>query len=437
VQYLPAALAGELFGSPLYWNNYIYFLAHQDYLRSYTLSTSNGVSSVAAAALTTGKLTTIGLPEISANGTTSGIVWLVRNVSGVPKLSAYDAITLFLLYDSGMAAGGRDTLGTIGHFATPTIVNGKVFAGTQTQLVTYGLFNALMPTGGNGQTGAAGTTLPTAITITATNPYTGAPISGVNVTFSDGGKGGVFGSPTGTTDGNGHASTTYKLPNTPQTITITCNSSGYATATFTESDVVGAVASISTVSGGKQSAMVGSTLPAPIVVKAKDAVGNVVSGALILFADGGAGGVFSSPNPVATTSNGQASITYTLPFKAKSITVTASNGSVSDRITESALAGPPALVNIIQGNNQSAHIHNKLSKNLIVSVTDQYGNGLPGLTVNFTDNGAGGTFSNPAPVTGSTGQVSVTYTTPGVTGTVTIDAIYGTLAPAVFTEIVD
>ncbi len=437
VQYVPNALGGELFGSPLYWNNYVYFLAHLDYLRSYSLSTTNGVSALSAAALTTGKLTTIGLPEITANGTSNGIVWLVRNVSNVPKLSAYDAVTLFLLYDSGMAAGGRDTLGTIGHFATPTIVNGKVFAGTQTQLVTYGLFNALMPTAGNGQTGAAGSTLPTAITITATNPYTGVPIPGVNVTFSDGGKGGVFGSPTGTTDSNGQASTTYKLPNTPQTITITCTSTGYAPATFTESDVVGPVASITTVSGGKQSAMVGTTLPSPIVVKAKDAVGNAILGALILFADGGAGGVFSSPNPVATASNGQASITYTLPFKAKTITVTASNGSITDRVTESALAGPPALVNIIQGNNQSAHIHNKLAKALIVSVTDQYGNGLPGLTVNFTDNGAGGTFSNPSPVTGTTGQVSVTYTTPGVTGTVTIDATYGTLAPAVFTETVD
>ena len=74
---------------------------------------------------------------------------------------------------------------------------------------------------------------------------------------------------------------------------------------------------------------------------------------------------------------------------------------------------------------------------MIVSVTDQYGNGLSGLTVNFTDNGAGGTFSNASPVTGATGQVSVTYTTPSVTGTVTIDATYGTLSPAVFTETVD
>jgi hypothetical protein len=438
VQYLPGALAKYYHASPLYWNNgstqLIYFLSHQDYLKAFSLT--NGQLSTTPAAQTTSKLTTLGLPSISSNGNTNGIVWLVRSISGVPLLSAYDANVLFLMYDSGMAAGGRDSLGTVTHFATPTVANGKVYAGTFTQLVAYGLFPALMPTAGNGQTGAAGTTLPTAITVTATNPYTHAPIPGVNVTFSDGGKGGTFGSPTGTTDVNGLASTTYKLPNTPQTITITCNSPGYATATFTESDVAGAVASISTISGAKQSGTVGTTLPAPIVVKAKDAVGNAISGALILFADGGVGGVFSSPNPVATGSTGQASVTYTLPLAAKSITVTASNGSVTDRITEMATAGPPSRVNLIQGNNQMAHIHNKLPKALIVSVTDQYGNGLPGLTVNFTDNGAGGTFSNSSPITGATGQVSVTYTTPTVTGIVTIDATYGSLAPAVFTETV-
>jgi len=84
-----------------------------------------------------------------------------------------------------------------------------------------------------------------------------------------------------------------------------------------------------------------------------------------------------------------------------------------------------------------AHINNKLPKMLIVAVEDQYNNGIPGLTVNFTDNGAGGSFSNPSPVTGSTGQASTAYTTPGQTGTVIIDAVYGTLSPAVFTETVD
>jgi hypothetical protein len=436
-QYLPGALGIYYHGSPVYFNNgndqLVYFLSHQDYLRSFTLAGG----SLTAFAQTTTKLTTYGLPTISSNGTSSGILWQVQNSAGVPLLTAYDATALFQLYNSGQATGGRDTLGTVTHFATPTVANGKVYAGTQTQLVVYGLFNKIVATAGNGQVGAAGTTLPTALSINASNPYTGAPISGVTVTFSDGGKGGIFSSPSATTDVNGNASTTYALPKTPQTITITATSTGYAPATFTESDVVGPVASISTISGAKQTGTVGTTLPLPIVVKAKDAVGNSVVGALIMFSDGGVGGVFSSPNPATTGSNGEASITYTLPFIAKAITLTASNGSVTDKITEDALAGPPALVNILQGNDQMAHINNKLPKALIVSVTDQYGNGLPGLTVNFTDNGAGGTFSSSAPVTGTTGRVSVTYTTPGVAGTVTIDASYGTLGPAVFTETVE
>jgi len=162
-----------------------------------------------------------------------------------------------------------------------------------------------------------------------------------------------------------------------------------------------------------------------------------VTGALILFNDGGSGGLFSSPNPAPTASNGEASIIYTLPSIAKGITVTASNGTVSSKISESSVAGSPALVTIVQGNNQTAHVENKLPKSIIVSVTDQYGNGLSGLAVNFTDNGAGGTFSNAAPVTNATGRVTVTYTTSAATGTVTIDASSSTLPVAVLTETVD
>jgi hypothetical protein len=434
-QYLPGGLGTYFHGSPLYWsstnNSLVYFLSHQDYLRSFSLS--NGL--LTPFAQTTSKLTTLGLPEISANGNTNGILWLVRSISTVPLLSAYDATGLFLLYDSSQAPGGRDSLGTVPHFATPTIANGKVYAGTQTQLVVYGLFPDIAATAGSGQTGAAGTTLPIALTVTATNPYTGAVIPGVNVTFSDGGKGGVFSNPTATTGSNGVATTTYTLPTTPKTVTITGSSAGFASAAFTETSVVGPVASIALVSGSKQIGTVGTTLPNPIVVKAKDAVGNLVPGASIAFTDG-VGGTFA-PNPGITGTNGQASVLYTLPTVAKALTVTASNGSVSARISESSVAASPARVNILQGNNQSAHPNNKLPKALIVSVTDQYGNGIQGLTVTFSDNGAGGTFSNSAPVTGTTGQVSVTYTTGPTKGTVTITATYSTLTPATFTETVD
>jgi hypothetical protein len=171
------------------------------------------------------------------------------------------------------------------------------------------------------------------------------------------------------------------------------------------------------------------------VVKAKDAFGNSVPNASIAFSDG-LNGTFSC-NPCSTGSTGQASVTYTLPTVAKTITVTASNGSVTLKITESAVAGPPALINIVQGNNQTAHIHNLLPKSLIVSVTDQYLNGIAGLTVTFSDGGAGGTFSTTTPITNSAGKATVTYTTPSVTGPVTITASYGSLTSAVFNETVD
>jgi len=362
------------------------------------------------------------------------MVWIVRSINGVPLLSAYDATKLFLLYDSGMAANGLDSLGTVAHFAPPTIANGHVYAGTQTQLVAYGLFPQIKPTSGSNQSGNAGSTLALPLTVTATNPYTGAPIPGITVTFADGGKLGTFSNPTAVTDSSGNASTNYTLPNKPQTLTITATSAGFSTATFTEQDNVGPVATLTVVSGGKQTGTVGTTLPLPLVVKAKDAVGNVVPNASISFVDG-AGGAFA-PNPAVTDSTGQASTAYTLPLAAKSLTVTASAGSVSVRISEQSVPGPAAMVNIVQGNNQSAHPNNRLAKALIVSVTDQYNNGITGVAVHFTDNGAGGTFTLTDPVTVAGGKATTQYTTGPNTGTVTITATYSTLPPAVFTETV-
>jgi len=256
----------------------------------------------------------------------------------------------------------------------------------------------------------------------------------VNVTFSDGGAGGSFGTPVAVTGSNGTASTTYTLPSTAKTVTISATSSGYASATFTET-AAQLVATLTVVSGGKQVGTVGTKLPLPIVLKAKDSLGKVVVGASITFSDAGLGGTFS-PNPAITGSNGQASTTYTLPTVAKSITVTGSNGSVSVRVTEQAVPGPDTAINIIQGNNQTAHPNNKLAKALIVSITDQYGNGISGLTVNFTDNGAGGTFSTTTPITNAAGKATVIYTTPAQTGTVTITASYSSLTPVNFTETV-
>jgi hypothetical protein len=295
----------------------------------------------------------------------------------------------------------------------------------------------LTPTAGNGQSGNIGSTLPSPLTVEALNPSTGTPVSGVSVTFSDGGKGGTFGTPVAITDSNGLASTTYTLPATAQTVTITATSSGFAPASFTETatSTTATVATITTVSGGKQKGTVGTPLPLPIVMKATDASGNAVVGAPITFSDGGAGGSFSA-NPVTTDSSGQATVSYTLPTAPKTITITGSNGAVSNVTTAQSVAGAAATISIVLGNNQSALPHKKLAKALGVSVTDQFANKVAGATVTFTDNGAGGTFSSTTAVTSASGQASVTYTTGANAGTVSIKASTGTVTPVTFTETV-
>jgi adhesin/invasin len=253
------------------------------------------------------------------------------------------------------------------------------------------------------------------------------------VAFSDGGKGGTFGTPTAVTGTNGTASSTY-TPQTVGAITVTASSFAYTSATLTETGTP-LVTTLTDVSGGKQSGTVGTTLPLPIVMKAKNASGQAVSGAPITFTDGGLGGAFS-PNPGITGSNGQASTTYTLPTVAKTITVTGTDGSVHVNATETSVPGPAKTLAIVSGNHQTGTHGTALAKKLVVSVVDQYNNPISGVTVTFTDNGSGGTFSTKTPVTGTNGQASVTYTCGSQAGVVTINASTSTLGPVTFTETV-
>jgi hypothetical protein len=286
---------------------------------------------------------------------------------------------------------------------------------------------------GNNQSGQVSTVLPTALAVLATN--NGSPVSGLSITFNDGGAGGTFGTPTAVTGSNGIASSTYTLPSTTKTITVTATATGYTSANFTETSTP-AVATITVVSGGKQVGTVGTVLPLPIMVKAKNSLGTIIVGAPITFAAGTLNATFS-PNPAITGSNGQASTTVTLPTSAKTFTVTATDSPATVNITEQSVAGPATAFTIVQGNNQSAHPNTIFAKKLIVLLADKYGNGISGVTVTFTDNGAGGTFSTTTPVTTSNGQASVSYTAGPNKGTVTINASTSTLGPVIFTETVN
>jgi len=154
--------AGGYFATGAYWQGaratYVYYAGADptalerdgamlgDSLRLYTLQ--NGVFNPPTSVSQSPESFLNGAtPAISANGTTNGIVWLVERrdrlvikPGSLPAfLHAYDAINVATeLYNSEMNAM-RDTAGPAAKFVVPTITDGKVYFGTQTELDVYGL----------------------------------------------------------------------------------------------------------------------------------------------------------------------------------------------------------------------------------------------------------------------------------------------------------
>ncbi len=139
--------ASGMFSVPAFWNETIYLCGQVDTLQAFPLS--NGV--LASSTPSSVSPETIqfpgSTPSVSANGSANGIVWIIDSSMYAPApvgmglgpavLHAYDATNLGTeLYNTSQVAG--DTAGDAVKFTVPTIANGKVYIGTQTELDVYG-----------------------------------------------------------------------------------------------------------------------------------------------------------------------------------------------------------------------------------------------------------------------------------------------------------
>ena len=423
--------SGELMASPAYWNGVVYFYPDGAPIQAFQVT--NGSAPLVPMAQSSKKYVGAHAPSVSANGNTSGILWLLSG----NNLVAMDAVSLAQLYTSGQA-GTRDKLPKVGHFATQTIANGKVYVATQNSLEVFGLFHIMSVAGGNNQTAQVLTSLPAPLQISTTDPYNGQPIAGVTITFSDGNKGGTFNPTSATTDSNGNASTTYTFPKKSGAYTLTATAANFGSVTATETATPAAASTLITYSGARQTAAAGTVLPNALAVQARDAYNNPVPGISVTFSSNH-GGVLT-PGSTSTNASGLASTLFQLPTIVVKSTVTASaQGLKSATLVEFSVAGPAASIAVQDGNGQSAAAGSTLPDPLTVLVTDQYGNPVSGASVFFDDGGAGGVFlgANPG-TTGNNGTFSQTYMLPPVEGTVTITAtVPGVSSPAVFTEVAD
>jgi hypothetical protein len=124
------------YGSPAYWNGSVYFSGVNDSVKAFAIANGQLTGP------TSKSPTTYGFPgaspTVSASDSTNGIVWVIEPIKSI--LHAYDATNLGNeLYNSTQASGARDSMGSNVKFAPPTVVNGKVYVGTKTAVVVYGL----------------------------------------------------------------------------------------------------------------------------------------------------------------------------------------------------------------------------------------------------------------------------------------------------------
>ena len=417
-------LPGYGTGAPAYWNGRVYVTPGTGSVAQ-AYAVKDGLLHLAAQS---SYIPGYGHAFITSNLNNNGILW-----SPTPRgVIALDANTLKRLYDTKQ---DKKQPPPLVHFPMPIVANGRMYLGTTTNLMVYGLLSSLSVKRGSGQRAVVATTLPVPLQVQIIDHYTGKAISGVTVTFSDGGEGGSFSNRTFVTDDTGTASTKYTLPTKVGSYTITASATTYQPATLSETAVVGKATTLLYGGGSGQTAPVLTTLPKALGIVAEDQFGNLVAGVAVTFSDGGAGGTFSA-NPVITNAKGLASVSYTTSTKAGKVTVTASASCCASKtFSETVTAGAAAAIAVVSGNNQTGPVSTLLPKSLVSQVTDQYNNPVSGVSVTYSDGGAGGSFSTNPVTTDVHGNATVGYTTPSVAGKVTIQAtVVGVSSPAIFTE---
>lgn len=129
-----------VYTTPAYWNGRVYFIGNTDVVKQFNYSNGTLGSSPAAKGSHTYGYPGAN-PTISANGTSNGILWAVEKTSsGTAVLHAYDATNVAKELYSSATNASRDSAGTAVKFVVPTVANGKVYVGTTSKLVVYGLF---------------------------------------------------------------------------------------------------------------------------------------------------------------------------------------------------------------------------------------------------------------------------------------------------------
>lgn len=163
------------------------------------------------------------------------------------------------------------------------------------------------------------------------------------------------------------------------------------------------------VSGNDQTALVGQELEEEIVVRVLAAAGEPVRGALVLWEAGPDAGEVRARQE-RTAADGTARAVWKLGTKAGPQRATVEVAGLDPiELTAVAIPGAPASLVVEAGNGQSGEAGAILGSPLVVRVIDEYGNGVPGVEVQWSVVAGGGEVTPPVSVTATDGTASATW----------------------------
>ncbi|MGA1603038.1 MAG: CHAT domain-containing protein, partial [Prochlorothrix sp.] len=360
-------------------------------------------------------LTVISATETTfGNSLSGGTVTFSAPTSGASATLASPSTVL----DTSSQGSTLATANTIaGTFAVTASLGTSSTTFTLTNLA--GAPSNLIILGGNNQSTIVNTAFSSPLSVQVTDQY-GNPVSGTLVAFTapTSGASSQNTNLSLSTNSNGTASTAYSANTVAGSYPVTSTVANTSISTaFSLTNLAGAPSNLIILGGNNQSTIVNTAFSSPLSVQVTDQYGNPVSGTLVAFTAPTSGASSQNTNlSLSTNSNGTASTAYSANTVAGSypVTSTVANTSISTAFSLTNLADAPSVLTIDTGNNQSATIDTPFTNALTVLVTDQYGNPVSGVPVNFAVQGgltgASGILSRSSGVSDANGRVSTTLT---------------------------
>jgi len=292
--------------------------------------------------------------------------------------------------------------------------------------------NRLEVVSGDAQVGLAGFALPQPLVVRAlAADDLGVP--GVRVSFQ-GLSGGIPTESLVITDQDGFARTAVLLGPVAGLQAFEAFAPGLAALGFTAIASVGPPAKLEYIGGNNQVDTVTKTLPTPLIARVTDVVGNPVSGVGVTWEVLSGGGTLDKMSSV-TNLSGITFADFTLGAVPglNVVRVSMSGPAASLDFQATGIAGPPAILSVLSGDNQAGEAGSTLPSPLWVQVTDQWANKLPGVTIRWSEVQGGGVLGAANTLTDALGRAFVSYQLPMIAGSYNVVAdIPGTVLTAVF-----